>query len=891
MIRIYMKKYIVWILLTMAGLLLAEPIARVGNYDIDSALLYERMNSYKNENSLEDAHKRAMQELIEEQLLIIYAQEQNIEISTEEVNAFFSDVFATHPRFSTDGQFDQRKFEAARNAPEIKKILNEMERELLIDKTRTILQNSFDIDDNNLLELFILDNAEIDIHYTIMDIDALNTTEPINRTEVEKFYHKHRYDYQSPEQVKLELLLVPYSAFADSAASRTKDLLEAELALSTDSLTAEQIDARGAEIFKQQQIAITSDVARELYLTQNRDHRFSTLTTPFLSEHDACGSIPSSVIQAAVVEKSSHFSRPIQRPDGFLLYRVIQSIPSHPLLMKDARFAVWKDFLQAQHQGRDSHLYRQYFMNHIDDFIVPAASVCIYPITEVSSFGFGAKRPSRAEIRQEVDRLLPNETAVETYMKNLGIEYQQKVLFLDKFTPKTMPERSVVTFIRQGDSSGIIPGKSTDWLFIVQSQLTNYLPSFEDISAFMPRYVPVVVADTTGYRDYYNARKRDFTTPDSVKIGGVFFPIVPDTITIQPREIQQYYNDNKNTMFREESVSFIPVFTRSLACANHIAGLPVTPENLVLIPALLDEGSPWDANQIYALENLPKQLQEVCIHTKDGETTQPAAYQDGWLVGLNLTHHKGGFLSRSDALEMIRRRLQRNKADDLALKKARSFFDSTRYYGQVETFADSAHRFVTPFQDASLSFGPIGSIGDIKQELLRIWHNEKYSSIVTRPDGYGVVFMLKRRTSKQLSFKDALGEIEKKFVEQRKIEQAKEFGIQLRDSIARGKDPDSTLYFIAPWQDAKNLKLGSEIPGLEYSRLILEDIINRDEGYVSPMLPLPGNRFFFYRIDRIRKVPVAEFEQSKEQYRTQLINQQYQHWLERYKSKFQIITG
>lgn len=88
MIRIYMKKYIVWILLTMAGLLLAEPIARVGNYDIDSALLYERMNSYKNENSLEDAHKRAMQELIEEQLLIIYAQEQNIEISTEEVNAF-----------------------------------------------------------------------------------------------------------------------------------------------------------------------------------------------------------------------------------------------------------------------------------------------------------------------------------------------------------------------------------------------------------------------------------------------------------------------------------------------------------------------------------------------------------------------------------------------------------------------------------------------------------------------------------------------------------------------------------------------------------------------------------------------------------------------------------
>lgn len=151
--------------------------------------------------------------------------------------------------------------------------------------------------------------------------------------------------------------------------------------------------------------------------------------------------------------------------------------------------------------------------------------------------------------------------------------------------------------------------------------------------------------------------------------------------------------------------------------------------------------------------------------------------------------------------------------------------------------------------------------------------------------------MLKRRTSKQLSFKDALGEIEQKFVEQRKIEQAKEFGIQLRDSIARGKDPDSTLYFIAPWQDAKNLKLGSEIPGLEYSRLILEDIINRDEGYVSPMLPLPGNRFFFYRIDRIRKVPAAEFEQSKEQYRTQLISQQYQHWLERYKSKFQIITG
>lgn len=881
---------LIGLLICVTGAVLAEPIAQVGEYGIDSSLLYERMNSFKDAPSLEEAHQRAMQELIEEQLLLIYAKEQNIVIEDDEVDAFFIDIFNNHPRFTTDGAYDHAKFTAAKNTPEIQKILNGMRRELLIDKTRTILNSSFDIDDSNLLELFILDNAEIDIHYTIMNTDDLNLDAPVEHSVLETYYRAHRYEYQSPEKVQLELLLVPCTAFVDSAFAHTEILLQEQLNRATDSLSAQQIDVMGNTIYNRELKTLTRNAAQEAYMHQNRDAAYTTVTTPLLSANDQCGSIPSEIIQQAMVTRNSRFSQPIARPDGFLLYRVISHVPSHPLVLDAARFDVWKDFVEHRHRTNDEHLYQGYFLDHLDDFIVPAASVHLYTIKDASLLSFSS-RLSRNEITRNLRNLLPDEQAAEDFLKEQGMEYTREILFLQKFLPEEQYLRTIVRRIQALHSSGVVTTDKADYFFIVQSQLSNYLPGFEEVEPYMPHLVPVVQADTTGYKAYFDEHYRDFATPDSVKIGGVFYPIVADTVSIDTQAIEDYYQQHKNAMFREQSVSFVPVFTRNKACAEHIASLSVTPDNLTLIPALFDEGSPWKQDQIYALENLPPALKKACIQTEENATVPPVVYQDGWLVCLDLKHQQGGFLGTDDAYAMIRKRLQRQIAEQQAKLAARSFFDSTRKYYQTAIFADSAHMFTTPFQDADKDFGPLGNIDDIRQELFRIWHNDKYSAVVERPNGYAVVFMLKRRSSRNLSFEQSIPEIERKFAEQERIERAKNFATLLRNDIARGANADSALYFIAPWQQEHNLKLGSEIPGLEYSRLILEDIIKRTEGYTSPVLPLPGNRFFFYHIDRIRKVESSEFEANKDQYRQQLIQQQYHTWLERYKSKFQIITG
>lgn len=888
--KIYKFLAVTGLILFFATTAIAEPIAQVGEYTIDSALLYERMNSFNDAPSLEEAHQRAMQELIEEQLLLIYAQEQNIVIDDDEVDAFFIDVFSNHPRFMTDGTYDHIKFTAAKSSPEIQKILQGMRRELLIDKTRTILTNSFDIDDSNLLELFILDNAEIDIHYTIMNADELNSDTPIEHSELQDWYQSHRYEYQSPEKVRLELILVPYAALADSAFARTEQLLQEQLASSTDSLSTHQIDALGNSIYQGELRTLTNTAAQDLYFTQNRDGAFATITTPLLAADDTCGSIPSEVIEQAIVSKNSRYSQPIAHPDGFLLYRVVQHVPSHPLSLDAARYSVWKDFLEQRHRAKDEHLYQTYFVDHLDDFIVPAASVYLYTIKDAALLNLSG-RLSRKEITRNLRDILPDEQAAEAFLKEQGIQYNRSILFLQKFLPPEQYLRTIIRRINSLHSSGIVSTDKADYFFVVQSQLSNYLPSFNEVEPFMPRLVPVVQADTTGYRAYFDKHYRDFATPDSIKIGGVFYPVVADTVSIDPQDIEAYYQEHKNSMYREPSVSFTPVFTRNKACAEHIATIPSDDARYPLIPVVFNEGSPWKKDQIYALENLPPALKEACLQTEEDATAPPVHYKDGWLVCLKLQHHPGGFLSTDDAYTMIRRRLQRQIADQQAKLAARSFFDSTRKYYQTATYADSAHMFVTPFQDADGDFGPIGKIDDIRQELFRIWHNDKYSAVVERPDGYGVVFMLKRRSSKQLNFEQSIPEIEQKFAEQARMEQAKNFATLLRDDIARGANADSALYYIAPWQQEHNLKLGSEIPGLEYSRLILEDIIKRSEGYTSPVLPLPGNRFFFYHIDRIRKVESSEFEANKAQYRQQLIQQQYQDWLKRYKSKFQIITG
>jgi len=208
-----------------------------------------------------------------------------------------------------------------------------------------------------------------------------------------------------------------------------------------------------------------------------------------------------------------------------------------------------------------------------------------------------------------------------------------------------------------------------------------------------------------------------------------------------------------------------------------------------------------------------------------------------------------GLREFEDVREEIEYEFQFEIADSIAKAHAKTIFDSTRYYSQCFKYKNLGKLFKTSYQEADHEYELLNYLGDNKQDLLRLWKNEKYSSIYYTEPGYAVVFQLNKRSSRQLDYEQSLPKIKEIFYAKNKLKSAKEYLNLHREKIIQGYDPDSLFFFLGGWNSSENLNLESNIFGPEYSSLILYDIVGKSEGYCSPVLTLAENTLFFYKID------------------------------------------
>lgn len=870
------------------------PVAIVDQKEISYEQLSAAMEELEKSTDLtySQIREQALENLIEENLILIYAEKHNITVDEMELDSFFMNHLGDHPRFLTEGFFDRAKYLDFKNTETGKLILQEMEKEILLSKTRTVLIDSFQLTDQLLYKEFLLRNAQIDISYSIVDVALADVNSDYTYVDAIDFFRRNRKKFRTEELVKMEFLLIPFSNYELVAENYLK-LKEQELFTADSILTESNIDSLRNSIKTEKMIELAYREAEKVRfkLEIEQPVQYPLLETGYIGINEQYGQLPQEVIYQAFNLENMTFSAPFELDIGYLIFRVIDRKYPREKSLSEAPEEIWQAYLEATQQKQYSDQFRDYFYSHIDEFIIPVAVV---EKIEIPDYGLFKKLKDKAEqedLIRALNRNAKNDYRFNRILEDYDLSKRTDVIYLEKFTNTTTVSEVIANRIRRSDNYGLISLEERSWFYRLNSYFPEYIPDYRDIQSQFSGFESISEDDSTAYQEFYHNYKKDFQTPDSLQLGGLYFPVITDSIEIDSNKVYQYYFDNINNYYRGKAVEFDCIYVRDSTTAQRVRDYAVSGIDFHILKFFYNRSNPFAVNVLVPENELPRAVASLLFETRDAAISFPIAYQDGWLIFQKIRSFKEGLRDLNDVYQEIAYKFQYEIADSLAELHARMVFDSTRYYSHSFRFKKYGELFKTAYQNADDEFEILGFLKDEKQDLLRLWKNEKYSSIYPVEAGYAVVFQLQKRSARQLEYEQALPEIKNIFSAKAKMKRAKAYLNSLKQKIIAGSDPDSLFFFLGGWQTANNINLESNLFGPEYSKLILNDIVEKEEDYFSPVLTLSENTLFLYRIDRLDMVSRQDFEAQKEQFRSEFVEEKFQDWLKQFRTNFQILIN
>jgi len=884
-------KYTLILLLLLPLSLAGIPIATVEHREITYDQLTEEMADLENETDLTYSQIRelALNNLIENEVLLIYAEQNNITVDELELDSFFINHLGDHPRFRTEGVFDRQKYLQFKLTEMGYTILQEMEKEILINKVKSVLFSSFNLTDESLYTEFVLKNAEIDLSYTIVDIDLAAVTEDLTFKNALEYYHKNRDKFRTAEKVKMELIMIPYSDFRDSAENYL-NLMDETIFNSDSTYTEIQIDSLKQAILLREMKNRAAQEAEKtrLKLELNQAIDYQIFETGFLAIDDRAGKLPQEVIYNAFIRSNDRFSEPFETEIGYLLFRVVDKQPPRKQTLNEIPEKIWESYIKYYRNNRFSEEFRKYFFANIEEFII---SVAVVEIIEIPKYGLFRKFKNefeQQELIESLTRYRNDHPKFQYYLDRFELSEQTEIIYLNKFKNTSFLNDMIFKRLDNSFNFGTVKSGNNLFFYNLVSYFPEYIPNYKDIEDQFTEVESVTAVDSTEYQEFYRNYKKDFVTPDSLQLGGIHFPAIADSIQIDSLQIYNFYLDNINNYYRGKAVAFDYIYVKDQATAHMIRDYAANGADFDILKFCFNLAEPLPAKQLIPETELPKEIFQILFETRDQAISFPISSHNGWFVFLKLNSFNEGLRKFEDVYNEIKYKFQLEKADLIARSYAKMVFDSTRYYAQCFKYDRYGQLFKTAYQDADKEYEILGYLNEHKLDLLRLWQNEKYSSIYQTAAGYAVVFQLNKRSARQLEYEQALPKIVEILKAKEKLQTAKNYLNVLRERMLQGHDPDSLFFFLGGWKSAENVDLDSDIFGSEYSRLILYDIVGKKEGYCSPVLSLTENQLFLYRIDRLEMISRNVFKSQKEEFKSQVQNERYNDWLNQFKSNMNI---
>lgn len=868
----------------------AYDIARIDEHYITSEQLNDKMQEFEGDYDLtyDQIYDLALEELINERLLTKYAKMNDIVVEVEELESYFINLLGNDPRFKTNGLFDYSKFNELKQTSQIQKILSIMEKDILLGKVRSVIESSFNLTEKKIIEQYIINNTKIDLNYALINLEDAGSEIKYSPELIFEYFQKNKHKFKTEKKVKLSFFIVQNQEFVDSVKTGI-DLQIRNIASEDTTLTPSYLDNLRTKLSesetKERAQTKALDMLEKLESQQPIPYVF--LETEYLGKDKVLGKLPKAIINKAFTMKRNTYSNPIDIGIGYLVFSVIDKKKPDRLEIHEIPNKVWKSYLESEILKPELQAKEVFFIENLDKFLVNAAVISMIEIPKNRTSRFSKnKTVDHQNIISEIELNLSNNNKIDNLISQYNLNRVYNVVYLDKFKNPEDIENEISEKINVQQFTGFIDQKETTMFYKVSSLIDDYIPDYEKIKSQFDITEVQTRIDTTIHREYYEFHKKDFMSPDSLQIGGVFIPFETDSIFINYEAINEYYENNSDRFYRKRAVKFNYIFSFDKHLAQKIRTYLLKGIDTDLLDFCFGDSTSIPKKKIIEYAELPVQIKDKMSEILD--ISYPIKLDDGWIVIKKEQEFPAGIVALDEVFDEIKNNLQLKIAKENAFKKAQTVFDSTTYFSQCYKHIEDDYIFKSDFQKASEKFPPIGDISVYRKELMRIWQNEKISRIIKTDSGYAVIFLLKKKNAEQLSYEQSVDLIKERLIADEKYLIAKQFVTGLKEKIIENADPDSLLFFLGGWKRGKNLTLSSNIPGIAQNKVILDDISKREEGYYSPVMKISDKQLMFYYIDKMEKKSREFLQNEMENIKQEVIDKKFKEWFEIQKTKADI---
>jgi peptidyl-prolyl cis-trans isomerase D len=147
--------------------------------------------------------QRALDQLIDQVLMLQAADKLSLRISDEELAESIRNIRAFH----TAGEFDSRRYITALNRSKLTPEEFEVQQRdaLLIDKLRSFIAGNLKVSDQEAFQWYTWDNTEIDIDYVIIEPERYTNIAPTD-DEIRDYFERNKESYKTDPKIKVRYL-------------------------------------------------------------------------------------------------------------------------------------------------------------------------------------------------------------------------------------------------------------------------------------------------------------------------------------------------------------------------------------------------------------------------------------------------------------------------------------------------------------------------------------------------------------------------------------------------------------------------------------------------------------------------------------------------------------
>lgn len=890
----------------------ARVIAKVGPYTIEQQEFIDTVEKYAIDDSLnwEQLKNKALREVINNYLFIIYSDKNGITVSQSELDKYFIKHLGNDPSLQTNGVFDYDKYVKLKRSPKGQKILEVMRKDILVNKAKELIKSNFNITEDDIYNEFLSENMDVDISYAILDFNGIDNPGDYNPEEVRKYYFNNKDSFLTSPKKLFEFFVVKEEPFLETAEkyaevifmtkakqdSSYTDSLLGYFPLKDSTFKDTTISVRTKNKLNLMKLRlknlresilqekIQSLINNKINLIKNKLKNNDSLDivlfeTGYITKRDTFGFLNKTIMDSIFTLKNNEFSETMQTEFGKVVFRLKDIQKQQPASLQACKREVLQSFLDAKQT--DIYAIKKYYEENFDKFIKPAVYLKKIIIPE-------QRLNNLSSLITELNNNYANESLISRLVRRYNLEYTKDILFLEDYEYKNPVDEVIAQKInKENEQIALVDTEAGKIIYIVETYFPEFIPEFHQVEDKIKKIIKTTSAkiDTVLVKEFYEEHKSIFKTKDSLSLGGMFFEIEPDSVNVAAAALKEYYQNFKKSFYKPESMQFIIFSNNNRKVLENIKSYF---DKNVKIELLVNIFGSKNSEKQVAVDDLQNRLKQMLEQTPMQNFSEIFRYQNRWHILYKKNYFFAGLRRFTKVKPEIEKILKNEKARKIAYQKAKTVYDSTEYFANCYKYSDYGEIFKTKMKPIDADFEYIGNVEPYKSELLRIWPNMKLTSIIENREGYNVVFLLKKKYSQQQEFAEARPEIVKILAQQSNFERAKEFTKSVRDSIKNGADADSLLYFWGGWKHAENLCIDSEIPGLKISKLILSDIVDKKEDYWSPVLKSEDNVLVFYHIDRKKYFSSSQYLENKTEIKQNLIERKFRNWIDEYEQKINI---